>query len=92
MKVQPRSRRAPDRRLAAARRREGAGQRAHLFGEPASARRVEGELSLTPALPRFTRYPDYRFQIGERLPEPYQEQLARRGDRRQGDRRRSISI
>ena len=32
---------------------------------PASGRRVEGELSLTPALPRFTRYPDYRFQIGE---------------------------
>ena len=49
---------------------------AHLFGEPASGRRVEGEMSLTPALPRFTRYPDYRFQIGEGLPEPYQEQLA----------------
>jgi uncharacterized protein YfaS (alpha-2-macroglobulin family) len=48
----------------------------HLFGAPASSRRVEGELSLTPALPRFTRYPDYRFQVGERLPEPYQEQVA----------------
>lgn len=48
----------------------------HLFGAPASARRVEGELSLTPALPRFTRYPDYRFQVGERLPAPYQEQVA----------------
>ena len=49
---------------------------AHLFGEPASSRRVEGELSLTPALPRFARYPDYRFQLGEALPEPYQERLA----------------
>jgi uncharacterized protein YfaS (alpha-2-macroglobulin family) len=49
---------------------------AHLFGEPAGNRRVEGELSLTPALPRFTKYADYRFQIGEALPEPYQERLA----------------
>jgi uncharacterized protein YfaS (alpha-2-macroglobulin family) len=48
----------------------------HLFGEPASKRRVEGDLSLTPALPRFARFTDYRFQIGEALPEPYQERLA----------------
>ena len=49
---------------------------AHLFGEPASGRRVEGDMTLTPALPRFGRYPDYRFHIGETLPEPYQERLA----------------
>ena len=49
---------------------------AHLFGAAASGRRVEGELSLTPALPRFTRHTDYRFQIGEVLKEPYREQLA----------------
>jgi uncharacterized protein YfaS (alpha-2-macroglobulin family) len=49
---------------------------AHLFGEPASGRRVEGDMSLTPALPRFARHQDYRFQIGEALPEPYQERLA----------------
>jgi alpha-2-macroglobulin len=49
---------------------------AHLFGEPAGGRRVEGDLSLTPALPRFARYPQHRFQIGEALPEPYQERLA----------------
>src|SRR5262249_22129215 len=36
---------------------------AHLFGEPASNRRVEGEMSLSPVLPRFARYPDYRFQV-----------------------------
>jgi uncharacterized protein YfaS (alpha-2-macroglobulin family) len=49
---------------------------AHLFGEPASNRRVEGELSLTAALPRFARYPDYRFQTAEFLNEPYHENLA----------------
>jgi uncharacterized protein YfaS (alpha-2-macroglobulin family) len=49
---------------------------AHLFGEPAGNRRVESEMSLTPALPRFTKYQDYRFQIGEFLKEPYHEPLA----------------
>ena len=49
---------------------------AHLFGEAATNRRVEGELSLTPALPRFARYAEYRFQVGEALPEPYEERLA----------------
>ena len=49
---------------------------AHLFGAAAGNRRVEGELSLTPVLPRFTRYPDHRFQIGEVIKEPYHESLA----------------
>jgi uncharacterized protein YfaS (alpha-2-macroglobulin family) len=49
---------------------------AQLFGEPAGNRRVEGEMSLTSALPRFARYADYRFQIGEALNEPYHESLA----------------
>ena len=48
----------------------------HLFGEPASNRRVEGELNLSPVLPRFERYADYRFQIGEVVKEPYHEVLA----------------
>jgi uncharacterized protein YfaS (alpha-2-macroglobulin family) len=48
----------------------------HLFGAPAANRRVEGELSLTPLLPRFARYPDYRFQIGDVIKEPYRETLA----------------
>jgi uncharacterized protein YfaS (alpha-2-macroglobulin family) len=48
---------------------------AHLFGEPASNRRVEGELNLSPVLPRFTPFPDYRFQIGEVVKEPLQEAL-----------------
>jgi len=48
---------------------------AHLFGEPASNRRVEGEMTLTPVLPQFSKFADYRFQIGEKLPEPYRETL-----------------
>ena len=58
---------------------------AHLFGEPAGGRRVEGDLSLTPALPRFARYPQHRFQIGEALPEPYQERLAAKETDAQGN-------
>jgi alpha-2-macroglobulin len=49
---------------------------AQLFGEPAANRRVEGEMSLTAVLPRFSRYPDYRFQVGEFLDEPFHETLA----------------
>ena len=48
---------------------------AHLFGEPAGNRRVDAEMTLTPALPRFTRHADYRFQIGQGLNEPYQQTL-----------------
>jgi uncharacterized protein YfaS (alpha-2-macroglobulin family) len=48
---------------------------AHLFGEPASNRRVEGEMTLTPVLPQFSKYANYRFQIGEKLPEPFHETL-----------------
>jgi len=49
---------------------------AHLFGEAASNRRVDGEMNLTAFLPRFGRYGDYRFQTGESLTEPVQETLA----------------
>ena len=49
---------------------------AHLFGEPAGNRRVEAEMTLTPALPRFARHADYRFQIGQGLNEPHQQTLA----------------
>ena len=33
-------------------------------------------MSLTAVLPRFARYPDYRFQMGEFLDEPFHETLA----------------
>src|ERR1019366_7613868 len=49
---------------------------AHLFGEPAGNRRVEGELNLSPVLPRFAPFPDHRFQIGEVVKEPFHETLA----------------
>ena len=49
---------------------------AHLFGEAAGGRRVEGELTLTPVLPRFTKYADYRFQVGEAIKEAYHEPLS----------------
>ena len=48
----------------------------HLFGEPAVGRRVEAEMSLTAVLPAFARYPDYRFQVGQSLDEPFHETLA----------------
>ncbi|MEO8661548.1 MAG: alpha-2-macroglobulin [Bryobacteraceae bacterium] len=48
---------------------------AHLFGEPAMGRRVEGELSLTAVLPMFARYPEHRFQVTETLKEPFHESL-----------------
>ena len=47
-----------------------------LFGEPAANRRADAEMSLTSTLPRFPRYADYRFQIGETLTEPYHQNLA----------------
>jgi len=47
-----------------------------LFGEPAGNRRVEGELNLSPVLPRFDTFPDYRFQIGDVVKEPYHQTLA----------------
>lgn len=49
---------------------------AHLFGEPAAGSRVEGEMTLTPVLPSFATWPDYRFQIGEVIKEPFHESLA----------------
>ena len=48
---------------------------AHLFGEPAGNRRVESEMNLSPVLPHFTQFPDYRFQIGEVVKEAYHETL-----------------
>jgi uncharacterized protein YfaS (alpha-2-macroglobulin family) len=48
---------------------------AFLFGEPAANRRVESEITLTPTLPHFSRYEDYRFSIGEALNEPFHESL-----------------
>lgn len=48
----------------------------HLFGDPAANRRVEGEMNLSPALPRFAKYPDYRFETAEFQKEPVHETLS----------------
>jgi len=48
---------------------------AHLFGEAAAGRKVEAEMSLTAALPRFAKYPDHRFELGKGLDEPFHEAL-----------------
>lgn len=64
----------------------------HLFGEPAGNRRVEGEISLSAAIPRFSRYPDYRFQIGEALTEPFQETLAAAVTDAQGNAQLSLDL
>lgn len=47
----------------------------HLFGAPASGRRVEGEMSLSPALPAFARYADYAFFDRGKLKEGLTEKL-----------------
>ncbi|HTS26838.1 MAG TPA: alpha-2-macroglobulin [Bryobacteraceae bacterium] len=49
---------------------------AHLFGEAASNRRVDGEMDLSAVLPVFARYPEHRFQAGQSLNEPFHEALA----------------
>lgn len=48
----------------------------HLFGSPANDRRVEGEMTLSPALPAFARYKEYSFQDKFRLKDPFTEKLA----------------
>jgi uncharacterized protein YfaS (alpha-2-macroglobulin family) len=48
----------------------------HLFGSPANDRRVEAEMTLTPAFPAFAKYKDYAFQERYKLKDPFTEKLA----------------
>jgi len=48
----------------------------HLFGAPASGRRVSAELALNPAFADFRAYPDYRFRLRDGLQEASREELA----------------
>ncbi|MBS0584563.1 MAG: alpha-2-macroglobulin [Proteobacteria bacterium] len=50
----------------------------NLFGTPAQNRRVEATLTLTPAIPSFRAYPDYRFFDPQRAKEGYNETLGER--------------
>ena len=46
-----------------------------LFGAPAAGRRVEGEMTVAPALPAFPRYRDYVFYDRSKLKEQFQDKL-----------------
>ena len=48
----------------------------HLFGADASDRRVTARMQLSPALPAFKQYPNYRFQAEGALKESVDEELA----------------
>jgi len=50
----------------------------NLFGTPAQNRRVEATLTLTPAIPNFRAYPDYRFFDPQRAKEGYSDPLGER--------------
>ncbi|TLY50938.1 MAG: alpha-2-macroglobulin family protein, partial [Gammaproteobacteria bacterium] len=47
----------------------------NLFGTPAQNRRVEATLTLSPSVPSFRAYPDYRFFDPQRAKEGYTEPL-----------------
>jgi uncharacterized protein YfaS (alpha-2-macroglobulin family) len=53
---------------------------------------VEGEMSLTAVLPHFARYPDYRFQVGEFLNEPFHDSLAAVVTDEKGDAQFSLDL
>lgn len=48
----------------------------HLFGAPASGRRVTAEMTLSPAYAAFEQYADYRFRITNSLSDSSTEELA----------------
>ena len=48
----------------------------HLFGAPASARRVTAEMTLSPAYAGFAEYPEHRFRINDSLSDSNTEELA----------------
>ncbi|MEO4045727.1 alpha-2-macroglobulin [Pseudomonas sp. CAU 1711] len=48
----------------------------HLFGAPASARRVSAEMTLSPAYAGFAEYPAHRFRIIDSLSDSTTEELA----------------
>jgi hypothetical protein len=50
-------------------------QARHLFGAPASDRRVTAELRLSPAFPEFPQYADYRFHVEDVIKDAVSEDL-----------------
>jgi len=57
----------------------------NLFGTPATARRVEATLTLSPAYPAFRSYPDFHFYDPQRAKDGYSEALGEQTTDAQGD-------
>jgi uncharacterized protein YfaS (alpha-2-macroglobulin family) len=55
----------------------------NLFGTPAQGRRVSAEITLSPAFPAFSHYPDYKFYDPQRAKEGYSAKL---NDQTTGDK------
>lgn len=76
MKVTASLAREPVKGWIAPERVEASVQAMHLFGAPASARRVAAEMTLSPAYASFEPYADYRFRINDSLEDSSTEELA----------------
>ena len=57
----------------------------NLFGTPAQDRRVEATLTLSPSVPSFRGYPDYRFFDPQRAKEGYSDALGERKTNEKGE-------
>lgn len=57
----------------------------NLFGSPAQNRRIEGEITLRPALPSFAGYPDYTFRSRNENRDGLNEELPEQTSNEQGD-------
>ncbi|MES2297592.1 MAG: alpha-2-macroglobulin [Pseudomonadota bacterium] len=57
----------------------------NLFGTAAPERRVEAQLTLSPAYPAFPSYPDYTFSDPQRAKEKFQDNLAKASTDAQGN-------
>lgn len=64
----------------------------HLFGSPAGGRRVEGEMVLTPSVPAFAAFPDYRFSEAGQLKEPFRDALPSATSNDQGDAELNLNL
>lgn len=64
----------------------------HLFGADASARRVTARMQLSPALPAFRQYPDYRFHVVGVLKESVDEELAEATTSEQGEAELQLNL
>lgn len=64
----------------------------NLFGTPATERRVEASLTLTPAFPAFASWPGYHFYDPQRAKEGYTETLQAQSTDANGDARFALDL